>query len=74
MAIETMTNSEENHETIQHNTGAIQALHSLVKMLEERVTMLETSIVQLCNEEEPDVDWAEIGQQQRDNEEGYNDR
>jgi len=45
-----------------------------IAVLEERVTKLETAIVQLCNEEEPDVDWAEVAQQRRDNEEGYRDR
>lgn len=69
-----MSNSEENHESIGHNIESIQALRNMLIELEKRVVELETSIVQLCNEEEPDVDWAEIGQQRRDAEEGWRDK
>ena len=61
-------------EQIDCNYQDIVNLYSKIGVLEARITKLETAIVQLCNEEEPEVDWAEVAQMRRDNEEGYRDR
>ena len=55
----------------------VRTLATKYEMLDARILKLETIIVKLCNEDgglEEDIDWAEIAQQRRDDEEGYRDR
>ena len=64
-------------EAIMENSGNIQDLLERINMLDARILKLETIIVKLCNEDgglEEDIDWAEIAQQGRDNEDGWRDR
>ncbi len=66
----------ENYANITHNLSSIKRLEVKIEMLDARVLKLEEIIVKVCNEEpvEEDIDWAEVGQQRRDDEEGWRDR
>ena len=67
----------ENYGNIQAVLDRVVILEKKIAMLDERILKLETIIVKLCNEDgglEEDIDWAEIAQQKRDDEDGWRDR
>ncbi len=63
-------------EQIDINYHEIVAIYTKLQMLDARILKLEEILVKVCNEEpvEEEIDWAEVGQQRRDEEEGWRDR